>query len=231
MSSGPRITLDQARRAAAALAERWQLDTLLPDHTPAGVVVGSVRRQRPEVGDLEIVAAMPATPRRGAITAADDPLFRRINESMANPWTDERAPLFGATPEPDPARIIGEAVRGLRPGFAAASLIVRPWPGVTLPVQVFRAPPEARGWLLLYRTGPAEFGAWFLGRWKRARGIPVGDDRHKASIDGHLVDAHGQIVPVPTEEEAFRLAGVAWIDPAGRDDFMARLQASREMLR
>lgn len=225
MSDGPRIPLDRARAAAALLFERWGL------LGPASMVVGSVRRQRPLVGDVEIVAPLPASPR-------NDPLFEAINETMGNPWRDEREALFAGNAAPNipgviprAARPIGSIVRGLKPEFAACSLLVQLADGADLPVQVYRYTRENAGWMILYRTGPWDFGRWFLWQWKRRFGIPVGDDHHSASMDGHLVDSSEQVVSVPTEEEAFQLAGVPFVPPERRDAFMERVQASREAIR
>ena len=68
-------------------------------------------------------------------------------------------------------------------------------------------------------------------RWKQRFGIPLGVEGRQASVGNHLVDASGQVVSVPTEEEAFRLAGVGLVPPRRRDAFIQRVQASREALR
>ncbi len=230
MSDGARVPLDRARRIAEALVERWDLTGLRPDHTPECLVVGSVRRQSPEVGDLEIIAPLPER-LTGKPTAADDPLFSRINAAMENPWSDDRAPLFG--PRLEPAQTpMGRIVKGLRPGFLAASLEVRPWTTpplnqIVLPVEVYRYTAANRGWVTLMRTGPSAFGQWFLAKWKKAMGIPF-DDRHQASIDGHLVTATGAVYPVATEEECFRVIGIKPLAPEDRGEFMERVRAARE---
>jgi len=231
MSEGPRLPHAKASAVAAALFEKWDLSGLLPDHSAACVVVGSVRRRRDEVGDLEIVAPVPPAAPGRKLTSADDPLFRRINASMSNPWVDESNALFFATASDAGPEPIGTAVRGLKPGFLACSLIIRPWPDVEIPCQIFRYTPDNRGWLLIDRTGPRDFGIWFLWRWKVRYGIPVADEQRRASVDGHLVDAGGNVISVPTEQEAFRLAGVPYVPPEQRDTFMARQQAAREALR
>ena len=230
MSEGPRIRHQEAVAVAEELRRRWNLargSAVLSSHC---FVVGSVRRQRAEVGDLEIVAPLPACWRTMKLAAADDPLFQRINATVTNPWRDEAAPLFAAE-SPAPEQPLGSAIRGLKPGFLACSLVLQPWPGIEIPCQVYRYTPENLGWMLIERTGPRKFGMWFLGAWKRRYGIPIGVDGRQASIDNHLVDGGGRVVPVWSEEEAFRLAGERYVPPEDRDAFMARLQASREALR
>lgn len=235
MSDGPRFTLEQGRRVADALFERWGLSGLREGGVPECVVVGSVRRQRPDIGDLEIIAPVPdGLP--DSPTPADDPLFRRINATMETPWADERAPLFG--PEAvTPENPVGRIVKGLRPGFLAASIDVIPWKdaghpmaGTVLRVEVYRYTKHNRGWIMLMRTGPSEFGQWFLGRWKKAMGIPVGGD-DPASVNGHLVTSSGRVFPVETEEDCFRVIGTPPIAPEDRGPFMERMRASREALR
>lgn len=230
MSEGPRIELSRAVEVAEVLFERWKLSSA--ERYPGCMVAGSVRRMEPEVGDLEIVAPLPRGWDYRKLGPEVDELFGAINATVDNPWSDESAPLFATTTTATPSPVVlGSALRGLRPGFLACSLLLRPWPGLEIPCQVYRYTPENFGWMLIERTGPREFGMWFLGQWKRRYGIPVGVEGRQASINNHLVNAAGDVVPVPTEAEAFRLAGMAWIAPHDRDVFMQRLQASREALR
>lgn len=232
MSEGPRLPYAKAAAVAEALFEKWDLSGLRPDHQPTCVVVGSVRRRRDEVGDLEIVAPLPVGWQTRKLTPADDPLFRRIDATMQNRYVDESNALFYARSNETPAAPpIGTAVRGLKPGFLACSLILRPWEGTEIPCQVYRYTPDNRGWLLIERTGPRDFGIWFLWRWKVRFGIPVADESRRASIDNHLVDAGGKVVSVATEEEAFRLAGERFVPAEERDAFVMRQQVSREVLR
>lgn len=188
-------------------------------------IAGSLRRARPWVNDIDLVAPLPPSPPGGDWMPADDDLFRAIDETMSNRWFHKpgRPCLFTAEEENacmdegSPFRPLGKAVRGLKPGFLAASLELEPKPGLWIPCQIFRYGPRNKGWVMLQRTGPADFGKWFLGMWKRRYRIPLGDEKHSASINGHLVDADGQVVDVPTEEAAFELAGLKFIPPDLRD--------------
>lgn len=234
MSEGPRLPHAKASSVAEAIFSKWELSGLLPDHSAACLAVGSVRRKRDEVGDLEIIAPLPVGWQTRKLTAADDPLFRRINSTMSNPYRDGSMSSLFSVPKddlPGGNGVMGTAVRGLKPGFLACSLILRPWAGIEIPCQVYRYTPDNRGWLLIERTGPRDFGIWFLWRWKVRFGIPVADEGRRASIDNHLVDATGKVVSVPNEQEAFRLAGERYVPPEERDAFMARQQVSREVLR
>lgn len=229
MSEGPRLPLGQADRACAALLDRWGMTELLADHTPACMVVGSVRRRCVDVGDLELVAPLPPAWQEKKIGPAEDGLFRRINATMRNPWRPPTENLFlvNAPDVPQSADPIGVAVTGLKPGFLLANLRLEPKHLAVreLACQVYRYTPQNRGWMLIERTGPKSFGKWFLWKWKQAFGIPVGDARFKASVENHLVNLDGKVVPVHDEAEAFRLARVNPVPPEHRDDFMERLQA------
>lgn len=226
MSQGPRVTREKAAAVAEELVRRWGMAEHGVSALCGWEVVGSFRRGAAEVGDLEIVAPLPAgLPAKPA--AADDPLFRRINETVINPWRDDRAPLFA--PQEEPRATLGRIDKGLRPGFLAASLVVSPWEGVDLPVQVYRYTPQNRGWVTLMYTGPSAFGQWVLGRWKKAMGIPIGDDRYHASVDNHLVTSTGTVYPVATEEEIFRVIRQEPIHPTRRDEFMATLADRRAL--
>lgn len=210
MSSGPRIDWNAAKKVAETICREWSL--------PANeAIVGSVRRMRDTVGDLELVA--PHEPE------SSDRLFRAINRRMSNPWQDTRAGLFA--PQVETFEPMGRIEKGLKPGFLAASLVLTPWQGVELPCQVYRYTPASEGWVKLMRTGPREFGMWFLGKWKARHGIPLGRDDRPACVNGHLVDADGKVVSVPTEVDCFMRAQIPVIDPWKRDEFAERLQARK----
>lgn len=189
MSEGARIPLGVAQRAAAALMGLWDMAE------PACMVVGSVRRGRETVGDLEFIA--PHAPRGGAgglfDPVAPDALFDAIDRTVMK------------------GNAI--AVRGLKPHFLAAALTVRmkaPDGRLVIPVQVFRYTPANRGWVEIMRTGPDEFGRLFLHEWKQKWG------GSKGSVDGHLVDGAGKPVKVESEAEAFKLCGLPAVEPRDR---------------
>ena len=224
MSDGPRIPLAAAEAFVLALFQRRLGYASIEEAAQDGVeVVGSIRRRRPDIGDVEIIARMPRASDPERVQSSEDRLFRELNLCVSNPWVDGSGSLFAAAP--DTSRAFGTAVRGLKPGFKACSLRLAAY-GVEVGFDVFRYDALNAGWVKLCRTGPGEFGQWFLGRWKERMGIPVGDPNRKASVDGYLVDARGQIVPVATEEEAFRLIGSNFVPPERRDA-MVEAMASR----
>lgn len=190
--------------AAAALAidigHRWGFDKVSRQVGPVWTV-GSLRRNAPMVGDIEFLA--PHQDKAG------DLVYELIEPTLAMPGSGDL--IFAP-----PADTIGRPTEGFRKGFLSASFEVT-LGGVTVPVQVFRYTPQNKGWQLIMRTGPQEFGIHFLGEWKRAFGIPLGVESCKASRDGHLIDSFGVVVPVESEEEAFQKAGMRFVPPQQRE--------------
>ena len=195
------------------------------------MIVGSLRRMRPTCRDIDLVAGMPTPPSDGKWLPVDDRLFMSINQVVTNPWGAKTEPGLFQTAQTDSSeqsrRRIGYAKSGLQPGFLCCSLVLVPEEGIEIPCQIWRHTPRNRGWCIIQRTGPAEFGRWFLGEWKRTHRIPIGDQEHRASIDGHLVDASGHVVPVATEEEAFEKAGLKYIPPHMRDVHLDNMRLAR----
>jgi DNA polymerase/3'-5' exonuclease PolX len=212
VSSGPKVPWAWARSAAERLAGYWGvLDS-------AYEIVGSIRRQRPEVGDIELLAPHPG-PGGGRVDWARDDLYFAIERRLGLP--PGRAGLFR---DVLPAGKIGWAVKGFVPSFYYCQLQLtfagdgeRAGLSMSLPVDIFRYDPGERGnkgWIELERTGPREFGVAFLGRWRRHWKLPA---EVKASRDGYLRDAQDRAVATPTERECFRLAGLEWIPPERRE--------------
>lgn len=201
MSAGARIPYARAIKIADGLFDRWGLDRATCH------LVGSCRRGKVDVGDIELLC--PAEPKNR------DGLVGRIQATM------DAEGMFAGT---DAEAKIGRAVQGLKPGFLMCSLVVRPY-GTEIAVQVFRYGPDNFGWSMVRTTGPGDFGKWFLATWKKRHGI---NPALPASVSNNLVDAAGKTIPTPTEEAAFNLCGVPWVAPEQRDAFVARMQGSKE---
>lgn len=215
MSDGPRMSLLQADRFAEAFLRRIGFASTAAAEQAGVEIVGSVRRRRPDVGDVDFIAPLPRVAGGAKIEAHDDQLFGAINAIVDNPAVDERNSLFVAMPKTEGA--IATALKGLSPGFRACELqvVAVNWQ-LVVKVNLYRYDAANYGWVKLYRTGPQEIGPWFLGRWKKAYGIPTGDERRQASKDGYLIDADCNIVPVASEQEAFRLIGSNYVPPEER---------------
>lgn len=193
------IPLARAQQAAARLRE------LLPLPESSCPVVGSVRRGRLEVHDIEIIAPL-------AQENTLDRLWLAIRDNEA----EEGGGLFAAA---GPAKPVLRVVKGLAPLFRHVRLQVAlrgtdDW----LPIEIYRYDTTTekanRGWIELMRTGPTEFGQWFLTQWHKR--WELRPDK-PASVEGYLRDEHGAVVPVATEQEAFAKAGIPFIEPARRE--------------
>lgn len=204
MSQGQRIELAKADALAAFLFKRWELDPR------TCFVVGSTRRRKEWVGDLELIAPLR--------DKANDHEYERVSATMEGFAVRS---MFDAPAGPP----IGRQVRGLNAGFRAACLEIDTRTAGAFPVQIYRYSPDNFGWIMLMRTGPADFGEYFLGRWKDHWGIPRHDDKHRGSVDGHLVDASGKVVPVRSEDDAFKLCGMKHVEPERRAAFVDHIKA------
>lgn len=211
MSTGERMPLDIASSAAAYLMSTWGMAP------PECQVVGSVRRGRPDVGDLEMIAPMPAE-------GAADPLFEAVHASLHHVEN-----LFGVVGEG--TRMTGRVVKGLKRGFKCCELEVTIYRARTgeprqIPVQIHRYTAANRGWIELMRTGPRELGILFLERWKKRWAIPHGQE---ASREGHLVDAGGRVIEVESEARAFEFAGMPFVPPGQREAWTESILQARRL--
>lgn len=240
MSSGARISFKVAQSIAAYIEKT--LRELAVDVAEKHAVeqfqdVGSLRRQKDSIGDLEVLAPLPVPARGDAdrIGWDEDPLLRVLNRIVDNPmleppkcagvlWMQPKEELEKPAPR---RRELGTAIKGLKPGFLAASIMLRVKQSVCgvseIKLEIFRAARDNYGWAMVMRTGPQEFGIEFLTRWKRRYGIPFGDEG-KASIDGGLVDSEGNPVRVPDERAAFAACGMEYIEPENREWFISHLR-------
>jgi DNA polymerase/3'-5' exonuclease PolX len=195
VSTGVRVPLVEARQVADELVAR------LAPSCERITVAGSIRRGRPDVGDVELVAV----PRYGSrqvqgVGLFDGPHTERID------YLAETVDLLLAAgvlaPHPtDPKR--GERY----------SKLLEPRSG--LQVDLFTARPETFGLILLMRTGPAAYSQRLVTQAKR-RGHHVADgELHKGGLGR---DDHGPCVRVPTPEEAdvYRALGLPFVEPGER---------------
>jgi len=211
MSTGERIPLAAAQDAAAYLMQEWGMAV------PACMVVGSVRRKKEDVGDLELIAPLPES------LALVDELYATIAASLPQ----KSDGLFGEVG----GRLRGRAVKGLKAHFKYCELnieLLRKSTGTwhEIPVQIHRYTPANRGWIELMRTGPSDLGIIFLARWKERYGIPAEAD---ASQGGHLRDSRGGIVDVETEEMAFEKCGLPYVPPERRAAWVEGIQQARRL--
>lgn len=189
MSDGTRIPLAEAK----AVADR--LFVALGMREPEARVVGSVRREKPDVGDIEIIAPAPATEM--------DWLFQAIGKVCLTP--EDEGSMFPRS------GTIGKTVKGWKPGFAYCQLLLD---SPAVKVDIFRYQPGNRGWIELMRTGPADYSERVLIDWKRKCGT-LGTPK-PGSVGGFLVDSMGNPRNTPTERSVFDLIGIPFVEPKNR---------------
>lgn len=178
-------------------------------------VAGSMRRQRPDVGDLELVAVPRMEPTRDlfgqAVPGRDRDL---LGEYLALMVAQH---VLAIRPRSDGAR----GANGPR----AKYLLYR-----GIPVDLFVClPPAQWGYIFAVRTGPAAFSKLLVTQ-RSARGL-CPDGLHFA--DGALRDAIGQVIPTPEEADLFAALGIRYVEPSKRDaaaEHLKRAPSLRERL-
>ena len=165
-------------------------------------IAGSVRRQRPLVGDIEIVAIPRLIPELPAqlsilgeppqmVSALDILLGKLVNEKPHFRRGTKNGPLF------------------------KNFLIEFDSDGSEIGLDLFLTTPEQWGYILALRTGPGDFNqAWVTQKSKG--GLLPNEYRFN---DGWLYKS-GQRVPTPTEDDIFSLIGDgATLPPEERDNW------------
>lgn len=190
---------------AKTLAE-WIVRNLQPhcDRLPngqAGIeIAGSIRRERPEVNDIDIVAIPLHTSKwsmfsPGKVLETD---FADAFRDLVRLETSGEKIMRGTT----------------RPGLAGEMT-----PPIS--VDIYMATPESWATLLLIRTGSAEHNIWMCSRAKACGG--------KLHADGSGLEVPGQydqiqqrvvnsrIIRAASEEEIFKAMGIAYAEPRDRE--------------
>jgi len=218
MSEGIAIPREAAEQLLGVLRDAWA--RVAPEcRSAVGAVelVGSARRGALLVRDLDLVAPLPAAAlhgpyREGSFAWTDDPLFAAVNACRTGPLEAPRLTLFPRDEWPTSDKRWTEEISGVKPFFRCAQLEAVTKTLGRVKVQVNRYTPQNRGWITAMRTGPGEFGVAFLVTWKRRWGITG-----EASVDGHLVDREGTVVPVADEAALFAQCGLTYIEPERRE--------------
>ena len=233
------VTTAPIDRAHALAVVEWllcrcQLTAMeIEGATPSSVgVVGSLRRGRQAIGDIDLIAPMPTDANRDGLRFRIDCCFAPAKPpAPAKPTTGD---LFATPPPPtDEASIArvfrgvplaGRVLQGGSPMFRRVSLELTAGPAIGQKVEIHRFDPGPngnRGWIELIRTGPAEFAQAIVTRWQHVRGRPF----ERGSVEGYPLDMGGSKLPVKDEEAAFRLVGLGFIPPNEREDAVQRVLA------
>lgn len=192
MSTKIQIPYWQALEVADELVDR-----LSPDCERIEIA-GSIRRRKPHVSDIEIVAI---------------PKMEQLQPSMFGDASG--GPLRDALDERlSEMRLNGDIL--LRRSDSGASAWGRRLKRAIyrdVPVDLFSVlPPAQWGVIMAIRTGPADFSRRFVtARWDGGL-MPAG----YRVRDGHIENGRGQVVETPEERDVFEFLGIDWIEPEER---------------
>lgn len=189
MSTGTKRTLSQATADALAFAE------LFDGCADLWCIAGSVRRRKPEVGDIEHVVIPKMGERDGG---------GMFGEKVAVNLLWERLDMLvesGALSKHVYETVVGRQTRW---GDKYRGVDFR---GFTN--EIFTADAKNYGSILLIRTGPAEFSQAFVDRFLRG-GLYRQDKGYLKHVRS------GNVVPIPDEESYFRMAGLPFVAPEKR---------------
>jgi len=150
-------------------------------------IAGSIRRKKLLVGDIEMVAI---------------PKLAVSNDLFGNPSK--------------PHSLLDDAVADLIPRGARLLKNGERYKQIALPEGVnldlfIVLPPAQWGVIFLIRTGPAAFSRWVVTPRKHGGALPS-----NCRVKDGAVWRNGEIIPMPEEEEFFRLLGLPAIAPEHR---------------
>lgn len=202
MSQGIALPLETAHRVA---------DRLMRELSPACeriAIAGSIRRRKPEVRDIELVAVPRYEDRTG------DDLWGTTHSVNL---LDERLQALAAAGTLGPRvvevhRADGTIEESKRDGRAYKALRYQ-----DMPVDLFIVHPGESDWGVIYtiRTGPAD--------WSQR--LVTDCQRYLRRVQGGKLYRSGKHVPCPEEEDFFAAIGQRWIDPPDRTAERVRITA------
>jgi len=177
------LPLPVAERLAAKIAM-----AIGPDCVAQIEVAGSVRRRRPKVGDIELLAV-------------PNPKADLFGRPLADTLLDDRLDQLVREGRLKPGRCNGRKQKAYEVGA---------WPGLTL--ELYLCDRDCWGVHLAIRTGPADFSRRLVTPVDRGGLLPAG----MAIANGFKLFREGHFVPTPTEGMFFEALGLDWIDPVER---------------
>lgn len=189
MTTSTRVPLELAEMTA------YDLVSQLAPFCERAAIVGSIRRRRLEVKDVEILAVPKVEPLRnlfGDVFDQRNYLDIAVESMLDAGQLSKRLDRNGK-----PA--VGERYKRLiYDGLA---------------VDLFSClPPAQWGLLMVIRTGPAEFSKRLVTQ-KRFGGLLP---NHWSVRDGAMWNGLGELVPTPEEADVFRAIELDWIEPEVR---------------
>lgn len=150
-------------------------------------IAGSIRRKKPDVKDIELVGIISAENQINLAELLPQAGYEGIKPGVSH---NEKWPL----------KVGGRYWRLLRG---------------CIRYDLFFARPENWGLIFAIRTGPAEFSASLLGRWKKVSG---GGYSKNGVLYRPLGGGFGEVgaVETPSEEDIFRLCKRSFVNPENR---------------
>jgi DNA polymerase/3'-5' exonuclease PolX len=175
------MRLERAEMLACAIMGKLRM------HCDRIAIAGSIRRRKPEVGDIEIVCI----PR----LVAHFDLLGEQTASRDTKWAQA-------------VRALGDVIKGDPDTGKYVQVELQDEQHGGIAIDIFTA--NLSNWGLIYaiRTGSARYSHEVLARGWVAAGYH--------SVDGFLV-RNGVEYPTPEEENVFKLAGVPWCEPQLRE--------------
>jgi DNA polymerase/3'-5' exonuclease PolX len=164
-------------------------------------IAGSIRRGRPDVGDIELVAVPRVSPVYGLL--GDEPIgeFNGLLEVRDGLIADGTLAPHPTDPKMGPRY----------------SKLMHPASG--LQVDLFSARPETFGLILLIRTGPADYSRRFVTDIRRIGWHVANGELHRGGLGcGTYVC---EVVPTPEERDVYAAIGHPWVPPVARDGLAA----------
>lgn len=189
----PRLYLERARQLADKLITR------LAPSCARIEVAGSIRRGKPRVGDIELVVIPRYMDQLGLFGEVVDQisLVDQVLDGLINAGhiTRNVPPGWDTTPA------WGERYRKFWLRLSDAGELAQ--------VDLFITTPESWGAIFTIRTGPSSFSEALVTHIKNH--TPY---RQQGGVI--IVEATGEVVPIPEERDYFELVGLPYIEPAER---------------
>jgi DNA polymerase/3'-5' exonuclease PolX len=174
-------------------------------------VAGSVRRMKPEVGDIEIVAVPDLRPPRPAF--GQRPYATLLEAIIAGSEMEDDNPL---------------RLHSVLGGNKYKKFWVSIDHGQTWNIKLdlfLVTPPSEWGVEYLIRTGPREFSQWMVTEQYRNGALPNG-----CRCEGNAIrNKDGAIVPMPEEIDYLNFCGLSWIKPSKRVPVWKRTGAKSQV--
>ena len=206
------------------VASRWarRLAETIIEEAERVAIVGSIRRKREEVGDIELLVEPVMRTQQGDLfTQGARPDIQAVVDALLSEDRD-RAVLKGGDRYVK-MRLAGE---GRREDHTTMDLF-------------FCHPPASWGALKVIRTGPSDLGRILVTMlrekgWRQHKGavwcpahkVPppfAGGSEPNTQIDGRAFVR----IPTPEEEDVFEAVGLEYVPPERRDDLAENLQQRR----